>query len=334
MNEAGVVVVDHEVEAPFVHSTGPGLSRFFTALRDDQVILGRRCDRCAKVAVPSLDYCETCGHDAGELVELGSFGRLEGFTVVHRAMPQVGLDPPFAFVRVRLDGADTDLFHLATEVHRLERGGRVRAVWAPERTGTIRDIAGFSPVDLRTRSEPPGQPGRGTGTTPEAVTAVRRHLRLPFHLSAGAMASAYHQAVRRGEILGVRCTVCSALYASPRPLCGRCWAPCKGWEHLGDTGTVDTFVVINVPFYGQEIDIPYVLANIRLDGADSAISHLVGRVNEAGRLAAPKEGIRIGMRVAALWVPRSKRRGYLNDDIDHFEPTGEKGVDFGILRAR
>jgi uncharacterized OB-fold protein len=51
---------------------------------------------------------------------------------------------------VRLDGADTALPHVVTEgVDRVRVGLRVEAVWRPdgERVGSIRDIAGFRPVD-------------------------------------------------------------------------------------------------------------------------------------------------------------------------------------------
>lgn len=136
-------IADFEVEFPFLHATGPALSRFLTALRDDGVIWGRRCDVCAKVVVPAQDYCDTCAAGLGEWVEVGPEGTLQGLTVVERDMPLAGLEPPFAFVRVRLDGAGTDLVHLAADPRGLARGARVRAVWAAERTGTIRDIAGF-----------------------------------------------------------------------------------------------------------------------------------------------------------------------------------------------
>jgi uncharacterized OB-fold protein len=140
------LIADFEVEFPFVHSTGPALGRFFTALRDDRVIWGRRCETCDRVVVPAQDYCETCSGDLVDWVEVGPEGTLVGFAVIGHAMPLAGLDPPFAFVRVRLDGAGTDLLHLASDVKGLKHGARVRPVWADERSGTIRDIAGFEVV--------------------------------------------------------------------------------------------------------------------------------------------------------------------------------------------
>jgi len=138
-----LVHADFEVEAPFWHSTGPALSRFLTALRDDDVIWGRRCDTCMRVVVPANDHCDTCASDLGEWFEVGPEGTVTGCTVVHALMPLAGIEPPFAFVRVLLDGAGTELIHLVHDVARVRRGVRVRAVWAAERTGSIRDIAAF-----------------------------------------------------------------------------------------------------------------------------------------------------------------------------------------------
>lgn len=160
----------------------------------------------------------------------------------------------------------------------------------------------------------------------EPVTAVRTHLRLPFRLSAGALAGRFFDAVRRGEIHGNRCVACSRVFVPPRSFCPRCWERCEGWIRVADTGTVTTFVVVNVPFYGQEIEIPYVLAHVLLDGADCTIQHLVGAVSPEGKLVAPA-GVRMGMRVRAVWRDPPERSGLLNDDVDHFTPTGEPDRD-------
>ena len=74
-------------------------------------------------------------------------GVVTAFAVVRT--PIEGLHPcsgPFAFVLVRLDGADTALAHVVRDrLDSLKVGARVQAVWAPdeERRGSIRDIACF-----------------------------------------------------------------------------------------------------------------------------------------------------------------------------------------------
>ena len=152
----------------------------------------------------------------------------------------------------------------------------------------------------------------------EPVVTVPAHLRLPFRFSAGALASAFADGLRRGEIHGNRCGSCGRVYVPPRAFCSPCWRACEGWERVADAGTVTTFVVVNVPFYGQQVRIPYVLAHVRLDGADATFLHLVGAQNE-GELR--PVAVEIGSRVRAVWRPADARTGFLNEDVDHFTPT-------------
>lgn len=330
--ETEIFVAETLLEAPYTHSTGPSIGRFLTSLRDRGEIWGRRCDRCDRVIVPANDHCESCGSGLGAWVLVGPEGTVRGFTIVSAPMPLVGIEPPFAFVRVRLDGAGTDLVHLATEVGGLTRGMRVRAILSEERTGTISDIVRFAPSDrtvptdlcapgpVRRFAVPPGLEARPDAETAPrgAVEAVRAELRLPFRLSAGALATRFQAHIRAGEIYGNRCASCGRVFVPPVGSCARCFTRCEGWERLPDEGIVAAFVVVNVPFYGQEVAIPYVLAEVRLDGADSTFFHLVGTMRD-GKLVPPEGGVRHGMRVRAAWRARDERHGFLNDDIDHFE---------------
>jgi uncharacterized OB-fold protein len=134
------------MEFPYKHSTGPVIGRFLAGLKEQKTIWGQRVAGQG-VVVPPSGYSETDGSEGGEWVEVKDSGVVTAVAVVHH--PIAGLHPcatPFAFVLVRLDGADTALAHIVTEnLDALEIGARVQAVWAAdgERTGTIRDIAAF-----------------------------------------------------------------------------------------------------------------------------------------------------------------------------------------------
>jgi uncharacterized OB-fold protein len=142
--------LDWTMEFPYKHSTGETIGRFLAGLRDQRRIWGQRVPGQG-VIVPPLGYGETDAADGGEWVAVANTGTVAAVAVVHEAVE--GLHPaaaPFAFVLVRLDGADTALPHVVTEgVDRVRVGSRVEAVWRPdgERIGSIRDIAGFRPVD-------------------------------------------------------------------------------------------------------------------------------------------------------------------------------------------
>jgi len=132
------------MEFPYKHSTGETIGRFLAGLRDQQKIWGQRVAGQG-VVVPPLGYSETDASAGGAWVEVKPTGTVSSVAVV--AEPLAHLHPsdaPFAFVLVRLDGADTALAHVVTDGHeRVRVGSRVEAVWAEERTGTIRDIARF-----------------------------------------------------------------------------------------------------------------------------------------------------------------------------------------------
>jgi uncharacterized OB-fold protein len=141
---------DWTMEFPYKHSTGETIGRFLAGLRDQRRIWGQRVPGQG-VIVPPLGYGETDGADGGEWVAVANTGTVAAVAVVHEAVE--GIHPAtaaFAFVLVRLDGADTALPHVVTDgVDRVRVGSRVEAVWRPdgERVGSIRDIAGFRPVD-------------------------------------------------------------------------------------------------------------------------------------------------------------------------------------------
>ena len=141
---------DWTMEFPYKHSTGETIGRFLAGLRDQRRIWGQRVPGQG-VVVPPLGYSETDGAAGGEWVAVANTGVVTAVAVVHDAVE--GLHPapaPFAFILVQLDGADTALPHIATVgLDRLRIGSRVEAVWKPdgERVGSIRDIAGFRPID-------------------------------------------------------------------------------------------------------------------------------------------------------------------------------------------
>ena len=131
-------------EFPYKHSTGEVIGRFLAGLKEDKRIWGQRVAGQG-VVVPPVGYSETDGSAGGDWVEVKPTGVVTAVARVHRPIPH--LHPcaePFAFVLVKLDGADTALAHVVKDdLEGLRVGARVEAVWAVERTGTIRDLECF-----------------------------------------------------------------------------------------------------------------------------------------------------------------------------------------------
>lgn len=133
---------------------GETWSRFMDGLRE-QRILANECGSCSRVFVPPQAYCESCFEPVTTWRELPPEGVLEVFTVAWHGF-RGGPTPPYAIGGIRLDGASTLLMHWVVGAEfsdtgdvraALPFGTRVRAVWSPERTGQILDIAHFEPVD-------------------------------------------------------------------------------------------------------------------------------------------------------------------------------------------
>jgi hypothetical protein len=137
---------DVVTEFPYKHSTGEVIGRFLAGLKEQKRIWGQRVAGLG-VVVPPLGYSEVDGSAGGEWVAVEPTGVVTAVALVHE--PVAGLHPfsaPFAFVLVKLDGADTAMAHVVAEgLERLRVGARVEAVWAPDelRRGSILDIAGF-----------------------------------------------------------------------------------------------------------------------------------------------------------------------------------------------
>jgi len=133
----------------YKHSTGEVVGRFLAGLKEQKKIWGWRTHGQG-VVVPPQGYSEVDGTAGGEWVEVKQTGTVTAAAVVQKPIDHLHpFDQPFAFVLVKLDGADTALAHVVKDdLDRVKVGARVEAVWADDaaRTGTIRDIACFRVV--------------------------------------------------------------------------------------------------------------------------------------------------------------------------------------------
>src|SRR5215831_11467092 len=137
------------MEFPYKHSTGETVGRFLAGLMGQKTIWGQRVAGQG-VVVPPLGYSELDSSPAGEWVAVRDTGTVAAVAVVHQPLDRLHpFSAPFAYVLVKLDGADTALAHVVKDgLDRLRVGSRVQAVWAPddERKGHVRDIACFRVV--------------------------------------------------------------------------------------------------------------------------------------------------------------------------------------------
>jgi len=137
---------------------------------------------------------------------------------------------------------------------------------------------------------------------------------VPYSWWAGETAGRFLKTLRdRQTIMGTRCERCDRVFVPPRKTCPTCFTENKAWTAVSDEGTVTAFTVARRQLAAIPQPVPVVLALIRLDGADTALLHTIGRVDP--------DRVSIGMRVRARF---SRDAGATMAAISHFEPAEEQ----------
>ena len=146
----------------------------------------------------------------------------------------------------------------------------------------------------------------------EHCYVVDGKLALPYQYFAGKVGSKFLISLRdKKKILGVRCDACGKVFVPPRQTCEKCLADLtEKWVELSDTGEVANFTVVRKDDKHHPRKAPFVIALIKLDGADAPMSHILDGV-------AP-EDVKIGMKVKAVYAKEPTNTIL---DIDHFAPV-------------
>jgi uncharacterized OB-fold protein len=129
------------LQFPYRRSVGPVIGAFLTGLRERKVLGVRTAT--GRVLVPPLEYDPETGEATGEMVEVAETGVVQQSAWIAEPLRTHPLDRPFAWVTVKLDGADTSMVHVldAGSAAAAAPGARVRIRWADEPEGKITDIA-------------------------------------------------------------------------------------------------------------------------------------------------------------------------------------------------
>jgi len=128
----------------------------------------------------------------------------------------------------------------------------------------------------------------------DPIRVIKAPVHLDFTVTAGVALSRFLAGLIEGRLLGRRCPQCTKVYIPPKGVCPMCGVATAEEVPVADTGTLTTFCIVNVPFEGQTMKLPYVYASVLLDGADIPFAHLVDGIAAAD--------VRIGLRVRARWA--------------------------------
>ncbi len=106
----------------------------------------------------------------------------------------------------------------------------------------------------------------------------------------------FWDACKEHKLRAQRCTACGRFRWPPRGVCPSCYCWGFEWATLVETGTVCSFVVVHyvsVPAFAD--DIPYVVAQITMDGTDNQVT-LTSNVIDC-----PWETVKVGMAVRVVY---------------------------------
>ena len=275
MAESEVLRAPHVLEYPYVRSVGPVIGAFLTGLRDGRILgarsTGPRRGDGRSCRPPSTT--PSAGADVGELVEVGPSGVVTTWSWA--AQPNEGqpLDRPFAWALVKLDGASTGMLHVVDAGRRRHGERHAGHGRAGARRPSARDASRTSSAscprgashERRRHSHRPASSGEAP------VTMLATPIRLDYQYTAGLSQSRFLQGIAQGKFIGQRCPECHKVYVPSRGSCPTDGVATTDAVELANTGTVTTYCVVNVPFPGQSIEIPYICAQILLDGANIVV---------------------------------------------------------------
>ena len=145
----------------------------------------------------------------------------------------------------------------------------------------------------------------------EALHAEHR-LEYPYSRSVGPVIGAFLTGLRDGRLFGVRGAGGSVIVPPTE------YDPTTGEDtgemvEVGPEGVVETWAWVEAPLRKHPLQTPFAWALIRLDGADTALLHVVD--------SGGPDALAAGDRVTARFRPEAERIGAMAD-IEAFVPVG------------
>jgi uncharacterized OB-fold protein len=143
------------------------------------------------------------------------------------------------------------------------------------------------------------------------------HIPVNYVYTYGHAGEKFFRAIKdKGTFLATYCSACDISYVPPKIYCDRCFAKLDKYIDVGTRGFIETFTVSFMNMDGSPKERPRILAMVRIDGTDGGLIHYIEGI-------APDE-IALGMPVQAVFKPKGKRTGSI-DDIIGFGPVKRGG---------
>ncbi|WP_068076719.1 OB-fold domain-containing protein [Novosphingobium lentum] len=287
------------ISLPYTLTPGRCAGTFLAEMPNRRIVGSRFAD--GSVVCPAQDFSSLDGEEPEALVQAPETGTLTGFT-------RVGTD---VIGLIRLDGCANEFPHrILADLPAIAVGMRVAARWSDDDKGTsILAIEGFVPAPDAPQGEvkPLVGPAEPLGVIPYAMALNYEHAYGPYY---GRM---FDEIREGGRVMGVRGSGGDDALLPPREIDDITHKRTGTWKACADTGTIRACSIINMEVYGQTRPVPYVYAEIVLDGASTRMIHMI----DIDDLESAKKSIKPGTRVRAIWT-KGERKGAVSD-IERFE---------------
>lgn len=131
---------------PYSRTVGPTYGRFLTGLAEGRFSATVGSD--GRVFVPPAEFDPTTGQALDQWVDVADEGTVVSWSWQPEPSESQPLNRPFAWVLVRLDGADTALLHVCdvSDPQAMETGMRVRARFVDGADPGMAALECFEPV--------------------------------------------------------------------------------------------------------------------------------------------------------------------------------------------
>jgi len=287
-----------EINLPYTLTPGRAAGTFLAEVKNRRIIGSRFAS--GRVIAPAQDFSPADGEEPEAFVEAPQTGVLTAFTRVDGQV--IGF--------IRLDGCDNEFPHrILARLEDLAAGQRVAAEWDAGVEQSVLAIKGFVPAP-----DAPVGTVKPLDATEEPLGVIPYAMKLDFEHAYGPYYGRMFDEIREnGRIMGVRQPGLDAALLPPREIDDITHARTGTWKACADTGTIRACSIINMEVYGVTRKVPYVYAEIVLDGASTRMIHVI----EIDDLETAKKTIKPGTRVRAVWV-EGERKGRVSD-IERFE---------------
>ena len=145
---------------------------------------------------------------------------------------------------------------------------------------------------------------------------IRNDVALPYQWALGKTWPRFFDGLKEEKIRGTKCADCGRVYVPARTFCPVCFTDMTQWVDVKPEGKIVTWTLVREKYYGQVKEPPYVVALIKLDGADCGFSHFIGGIDLSDAKQV-RQKLKTGAKVKAVW--RSGKNGNIAD-IEYFTP--------------